>query len=128
MSAPIAYILAGVLAIACAGVGYGYIQHQRAEAAVARAKAADEGLQQAIHANAGNIDTLGKVRVALVSCNAQVAENAERNAAAIKERDRMYGELAVKYDQSRATLARALSAECKDWASEPVCVASVLSD
>jgi len=85
-------------------------------------------LAQASETNDGNQTAIESLQAAQSECLAKIERDEERRTAALTARDDAYADLALKYDRAKASLARVLEDECRDWANEPVCVANILGE
>lgn len=115
------YIAIGLMLVFAASAGLNLHQHGRIQALELEA-------QQAGQINQGNQVAIQSLQAAQATCLAKIEVDEQRRIAALSARDEAYADLAVKYDQAKANLTRVLDNECKDWASEPVCVATILGE
>lgn len=116
-----AYIAIGLMLVFAASAGLNLHQH-------GRINALELELAQATQVNDGNQVAIRSLQAAQSSCLAKIQVDEQRRVAALSARDEAYADLAAKYDLAKANLTRVLDNECKDWASEPVCVATILGE
>lgn len=123
-----AWIAIGIALVLAALAGLNLYQHGRIGVLKAEMEQVRQSKDQAEQLNAGNATAISSLQAAQSECIARIASDEAKRTAALSARDEAYAELALKYDHAKANLARVLDAECKEWASEPVCVASILGE